>query len=66
MKTIQKLQKRGRRDLKNGSFMAFSMPDLLKLAAIFFLPGFVTLFNWISLILKTKSREARHQLMFLL
>lgn len=66
METIQKLQRRGRRDLKNGSFAAFSLPNLLKLAAIFFLPKYVTLFNWTSLIFKTKNREARHQLMFLL
>ncbi len=64
MRTIQKLPRRGRRDLKNRSFTAFVLPSLFKWAVITVFPVSIVLLR-IPLILKTSSREARGQLVFL-
>ena len=55
MRTIQKLLRRGRHDLKGKSFAAFSLPELLVVLVIIGIP----------LISKAKSTEAQQQLVFL-
>ena len=61
MKTIQKLLKRKRRDLKSKSFAAFSLPELLVVLVII---GILVLIA-LPLISKAKSTEAQQQLVFL-
>ena len=65
MRTIQKLLGQGRHDLKNKSFMAFSLPELWALAVGSDARVLILLFNSMPLLLRLKSIEARKQLMFL-
>ena len=65
MKTIQKLLKRKRRDLKSKSFAAFSLPELLVVLVIIGILVLIALPNLMPLISKAKSTEAQQQLVFL-
>ena len=65
MKTIQKLLKRKRRDLKSKSFAAFSLPELLVVLVIIGILLLIALPNLMPLISKAKSTEAQQQLVFL-
>ena len=65
MKTIQKLLKRKRRDLKSKSFGAFSLPELLVVLVIIGILVLIALPNLMPLISKAKSTEAQQQLVFL-
>ena len=65
MRTIQKLLKRGRHDLKGKSFAAFSLPELLVVLVIIGILVLIALPNLMPLISKAKSTEAQQQLVFL-
>ncbi|WP_018339029.1 MULTISPECIES: hypothetical protein [Butyricimonas] len=65
MKTIQKLLERGRRDLKDSFFTAFYSWRMVVMGITFVL-RFIKLPDFVPMILRGKSMEARHQLAFLL
>ena len=65
MRTIQKLLRRGRHDLKGKSFAAFSLPELLVVLVIIGILVLIALPNLMPLISKAKSTEAQQQLVFL-
>ena len=57
MKTIQKLLKRKRRDLKSKSFTAFSLPELLVVLVIIGILVLIALPNPLAFIIRSGYKE---------